>query len=49
MTRVKSGNLRLQVNWDSDLVCFIFKFVEANGENTDETAHKEPSHLHFHC
>ena len=22
---------------------------EANSENPDETAHKEPSHLDFHC
>ena len=27
-SRVKSGNFGLQVNWDSDLVCFVFQLLE---------------------
>ena len=44
-----------RINLDSDLVCFIFNYWNKNsinkakGENPDETAHKELSHLDFHC
>ena len=54
--RVKSGNFRHQVNSDSDLVFFLILIIgiqkcinKANSDNPDETAHKEPSHLDFHC
>ena len=52
---VKSDNFGHQVNSDSDLVCFIFYLLELKyilnkqTQNPEEKAHKEPSHLDFHC
>ena len=34
------------------LIVFIYFFIYSltkNSENPDETTHKEPSHLDFHC
>ena len=53
--RVKSGELDSRLNTDSDPFPFIFWLLEsksinlANIENPDVTAHKELSHLDFHC
>ena len=55
MLRVKSDNFGHKVKSDSDLVLSYFNYwnknliYKANSENPDETAHKEPSHLDFHC
>ena len=50
---VKSGRFGHQVNSDSDLVCLFYilmnKLTRQTVKNPDETAHKEPSHLDFHC
>ena len=55
-SRVKSGNFGHQVNSDKEpclihIIIIGIKIIinKANSENPDETAHKEPSHLDFHC